>query len=522
MKTSVALLSNVNIAPLQNALQQEGFEKVYVAGFNQWQSELLNPVSELSAVNADYVVMYIDAGEWKKGNADAEEIIRSIRHYLLNNSRGSILICDMVYNPVHAATYTSVPGWFERSANNQLYQFAEEEVRVTIVPFSQLVMGYGYSRLFDPKYWYLGRMKLSLEGNRLLAREIRWLTRAKEGKSRKVLVLDLDNTLWGGVLGEDGWQNIQLSDEGTGLIFKEFQQLIIELSQLGVLIAICSKNKEADVREAMERNEHMLLKWNNFVATRVNWLPKDENIRSIALELNLGLDAFVFIDDNPVERTLIQESLPSVAVPQFPTDLTRLQQWMLEEVVYPYFARTTLTSEDLNKTSQYQRNAARESERNNFSFDEFIANLNIEIEVTEANEATLARIAQLTQKTNQFNMTMKRYTEADIIRLYNSDKHKLFTCRYRDKFGDEGIVGCFLIESVGNVARIDNFLLSCRVLGRKAEFQMLDALKNQLHQLQLTKISASYVPGERNQPAALVYEQYGFTTTNTNEYELQI
>jgi FkbH-like protein len=522
MNTLVALLSNVNIAPLQNALQQEGFEKVYVSGYNQWQSELLNPASGLNAAGADYVIMYIDAVEWKKGNSDVEEIIRSIRHYLANNTKGSILICDMVCNPLHAGTYATMPGWFERSANEQLYKLAENEVRVTIVPFMQLALRYGYNRLFDPKYWYLGRMKLSLDGNRLLSREIRWLTRAVEGKSRKVLVMDLDNTLWGGVLGEEGWQNIQLSEEGTGLIFKEMQQLIVELSQLGVLISICSKNNEADVREAIERNEHMQLSWNDFVAPRVNWLPKDENIRSIAQELNLGLDAFVFIDDNPVERTLVQESLPSVAVPQFPTDLTRLLQWMYEEVVYPYFARTTLTLEDRNKTLQYRRNAARESERNNFSFDEFVANLNIEIEVEIATEAGLSRIAQLTQKTNQFNMTMKRYTEADIIRMYGSDNWKLFTCRYRDKFGDEGIVGCFLIELEGDTVRIDNFLLSCRVLGRRAEFRMLDALKNQLHQLQVKKMVATYTPGERNQPAALVYEQYGFTTITSNEYKLQI
>lgn len=522
MQASIALLSNINMAPLQNTLQQEGFAQVYVAGYNQWQTELLNPMSGLYATNADYVVMYIDAGEWQKGNADAGEIIHSIRHYLANRPHGSILLCDMVCNPLHAGTYTAPASGFERSANDSLYRLAGEEARVSIIPFTRLIQGHGYTRLFDPKYWYLGRMKLSAEGYRLLAREIRWIIQALEGKTRKVLVLDLDNTLWGGVLGEDGWQHLQLSDEGTGLIFKELQQLIVQLSRQGVLLSICSKNNEADVREALERNEHMQLHWDDFVAPRVNWLPKDENLRSIALELNLGLDAFVLIDDSPVERALVQQSLPSVAVPAFPTDLTRLQQWMLEEVIYPYFARTSFTSEDRDKTAQYQRRAARESERNSFSYDDFIANLKIEIEVEAASAPTLARIAQLTQKTNQFNMTLRRYTEAEIEQMYNSTDWKLYTCRYRDKFGDEGIVGTFLIEINGDEARIDNFLLSCRALGRRAEFRMLDALRNQLHQLQLKKINAAYTEGERNQPAASVYKRYGFTTLDNNEYELQI
>jgi len=277
------------------------------------------------------------------------------------------------------------------------------------------------------------------------------------------------------------------------------------------------------VKELFASHPEMLLRWNDFAAHRVNWLPKHENLQSIAQELNLGLDSVVFIDDSAAERELVRQSLPEVVVPEFPGDISRLHRWMLEEVIYPYFARTSLTAEDTEKTEQYQRNAARERERDNtISYDQFISSLHIEISVDEATESSLARIAQLTQKTNQFNMTTKRYTEAEINELYRQPDWKFYTCRYRDKFGDEGVVGTFLVHLRQQEAIIDNFLVSCRALGRKAEYRMLDELTAKLGKLGITTIRSHYCKSERNSPASGVYKNHGFKETAANEYEYKI
>lgn len=522
MKASIALLSNINIAPLQQALQKEGFGEVYVAGYNQWQSELLNLSSGLYTAAPNYVVVYLHPGEWEKGMLPASQITQSIAFYL-QHAGSTVLLCEMVDYPLSAFTYLTSQATGNQELNQQLHAFCVESKRTRMISFSSLVMMHGYTNLFDDKYWYLGRMKFSLEGYRLLARELWWFVHALEGKTRKLLVLDLDNTLWGGILGEDGASGIQVSGEGKGLIYKEFQELIKQLSTLGVVLAICSKNNEEEVKELFESHPQMHLRWNDFAAHRVNWLPKHENLQSIAQELNLGLDSVVFIDDSAAERELVRQSLPEVVVPEFPGDISRLHRWMLEEVIYPYFARTSLTAEDTQKTAQYQRNAARERERDNtISYDQFISSLHIEISVDEATESSLARIAQLTQKTNQFNMTTKRYTEAEINELYRQPDWKFYTCRYRDKFGDEGIVGTFLVHLRHQQATIDNFLVSCRALGRKAEYRMLDELTTKLGKLGITTIRSHYCKSERNLPAAGVYKNYGFKETEANEYEYKI
>lgn len=522
MNKTIALLSNINIAPLQNALQTEGFSEVYVAGYNQWQSELLNPGSGLYTASPDYLFLYLHPGEWLKGSQPIDEITTSIGFFLENSLNTTVLVCEMVSYPLSTSTYIESKTDTDYTFCRELMEFCSQSKRTRLVRFSELVILHGYKTIFDEKYWYLGRMKFSLEGYRLMAQELRRLINALEGTIRKVLVLDLDNTLWGGVLGEDGLAGIQLSSEGKGLIYKEFQQICKDLLSSGVVLSVCSKNNEEEVRAAFANHPDMVLHWDDFAAHRVNWLPKHENLQSIANELNLGLDSLVFIDDSAAERELVSRSLPLVAVPEFPADITQLKHWLYDKVIYTYFARTTITSEDKGKAAQYKRNAFREQERSQISFEAFIQGLNIRVNVEPATEHTLARIAQLTQKTNQFNTSLKRYNEAETVEMYKSDNWKLYTCSYRDKFGDEGIVGAFLVHIKKQEACIDNFVVSCRALGRKAEYTLLKQLVGHLRELDCTLISAQYTPGDRNTPAAGVYKTYGFDEVAPNEYKLQI
>lgn len=521
MQPSIALLSNVTIDPLKNTLLQSGFGEVYTAGYNQWHSELLSPNSEIHKHPFDYIFIYLHPDEWP-GELIPDDIIGCIRSYLQQQAHGIVILCDLSGKPLDSNTFFSRRDEKKAYANKELQAFAQSEKRVRILPFSHMITHYGYKNLFDSKYWYLGRIKLSFEGFRLMALQLSQLIHALEGKNKKVLVLDLDNTLWGGIVGEEGWQNITLANEGKGLIYKDFQRQIAALMETGVVLTLCSKNNEADVRDVFANHPDMVLKWNHFVSTRVNWLSKDENIHSIAGELNLGPDSFVFIDDNVRERELVRSSIQGIIVPDFPADTTQLADWFVTEVAYPYFARTELTQEDRDKNLQYQRNAQREQAKQQISFDDYISQLNIEIKVSEATEDELTRIAQLTQKTNQFNLSLKRYTGSEIDQMYRSKNWKLYTSRYSDKFGDEGIVGAILIETDGRTANIDNFLLSCRALGRRAEFTILKQLIIELKNEGISTITAGFTPGERNMPASEFYSDFGFSTINTNQYELKL
>lgn len=521
MKSSIALLSNITIDPLKSTLQQVGFEDVYVAGYNQWQYELLNPDSEIIIHPYDYLLLYLHPDELAPG-FEISEIISAIDYFLQKQPKGIVLLCELSGKPLYTTTFAGNEQHTEHQLNSKLYEFAHQQPRVSILPLSRLVKLHGYTTLFDDKYWYLGRMKFSHVAYEILATEILHFTRAIEGTTSKVLVLDLDNTLWGGVLGEDGWQHIALSNEGKGLIYKEFQQQIASLKNTGVLLSLCSKNNEADVREAFEKHPDSILKWDDFVAPRVNWLPKDENLLSISQELSLGLDSLVFIDDSPLERELVRTSLPKVQVPDFPSDITQISKWFVGKVVYPFFARIRLTNEDADKTLQYHRNKEREEVSNQFSYDDFIQQLKIEAILQKATSDTLSRIAQLTQKTNQFNLSLKRYTEADIAAMHADKQWKLYTFTYRDKFGDEGIVGAVLVNLEKNSAHIDNFLLSCRALGRKVEFSILQQLIVELKESGTQRITASYCPGEKNIPARSFYSDSGFKALSENKFEKQL
>lgn len=521
MKSSIALLSNITIDPLKSVLQQIGFGKVYVAGYNQWQYELLSPDSEIINNSYTYLLLYLHPDELANG-VEIGEITSAIDQFLRQQPKGIVMVCDFSGRPLYTTTYTGDALVKEKVLNASLYTYATTQPRVQILALSRLVNLHGYNTLFDDKYWYLGRMKFSHTAYSLLAHEILNLSRAIEGKTSKVLVLDLDNTLWGGVLGEEGWQHITLSNEGKGLIYKEFQHQIALLKQTGVILSLCSKNNEAEVREAFKKHPDCILKWDDFVAPRVNWLPKDQNLLSICRELNVGIDSLVFIDDNQIERELVRTSLPEVQVPEFPANTTKLSQWFIEEVVYPCFPRIHFTKEDAYKTQQYHRNKEREEVRSQFSYDDFIQQLKIEVDIQEAKPDTLNRIAQLTQKTNQFNLSLKRYTEAEIATMYTSRDWKLYTCSYRDKFGDEGIIGSVLVLLKQDTAHIDNFLLSCRALGRKVEFSILEQIKSALKELGIQRITASYYPGEKNIPAKRFYSDCGFTTLSEHDFETQL
>ena len=325
-------------------------------------------------------------------------------------------------------------------------------------------------------------------------------------KRKKCLVLDLDNTLWGGVLGEDGIEGIKLGGDYPGKAFHYYQDALLELSKSGVILTVCSKNNEEDVLEAWEKNPFMVLKKDNFAAWRINWADKATNIKELAEELNIGLDSFVFVDDNPTERELIKQVLPMVEVPEFPAQPYELPQFF-KDLVERYFRVYSLTNEDKQKTEQYKANAQRaQAQRSFVDFDAFLESLDIQITIEAANEFNIPRIAQMTQKTNQFNLTTKRYTDAEVRSLVQAG-WKIWCISVADKFGDNGITGCIMV----NGDTFDTFLLSCRILGKGIEDAFIKKILSLLKESGVKTVLALYVPTAKNAQVKDFYERCGFT-----------
>ena len=406
--------------------------------------------------------------------------------------------------------------------NAALVKIEAEFSNVKILDIREFTRQFPASDVFDWKFWFISQMGMNPKVTKPF---IAWWSKKMEEIAlirKKCLVLDLDNTLWGGVLGEDGLEGVKLGGDYPGKAFHYWQKALLELSKTGVILTVCSKNNEADVLEAWEKNPFMVLKKDDFATWRINWTDKATNIKEMAEELNIGLDSFVFVDDNPTERELIKQVLPMVEVPAFPDQPYELPVFF-KELVEKYFRVYSITGEDKRKTEQYKANAQRaQAQRSFVDFDSFLESLDIQITIEAANEFNIPRIAQMTQKTNQFNLTTKRYTDAD-VRTFLQNGWKIWCISVADKFGDNGITGCIMV----NGDTIDTFLLSCRILGKGIEIAFIKQILVLLKENGAKSVKASYIPTAKNVQVNEFYEKCGFVCMEVDEegkksYELDI
>lgn len=377
-------------------------------------------------------------------------------------------------------------------------------------PVNDVASRIGKENFYSAKSWFAGKIPYTAQGCRALAEQIRRLLQTVRRVPKKVLVLDLDNTLWGGVLGEDGLQGIRLSDDGIGAAYKEWQQTIQQMQAGGVLLAVCSKNNEADAREVMEQHPHMLLRWDTFVSHQVNWADKAENLQKIAQELNLGLDSFVFVDDMPAERENIRLRLPMVTVPDFPAAPEQLPQFA-HALYAEHFQKLRSTAEDAQRTRQYQENRQREQAMQGLSYEDYLKSLHLKAERVPNTQATLDRAVQLFQKTNQFNLTTKRYTAQELGQRL-ADGWELYVYHVTDKFGDYGLVAVILLDTAQ--CRIDSFLMSCRIMGKQLENFFLDQVETELTARGQMRLQADYIPTDKNLPVKDLYPTLGYQTVS--------
>ncbi len=370
---------------------------------------------------------------------------------------------------------------------------------------------YPKEQWIDWKYYFISQMGIN---PKLAPAFKRWFNRRMEEidlQRKKCLVLDLDNTLWGGVLGEDGIAGIKIGGDYPGKAYSYFQQALIELAKNGVILTVCSKNNELDVLEAWAKNPFITLKDNYISAYRINWENKADNLVALSKELNIGLDSFVFIDDNPTERELVKQMLPMVEVPDFPDQPYQLPL-LIKEITSKYFGVYSITDEDRKKGEQYKANRERQSEVGRFvNFEDYLHSLQINITIESATEFTIPRVAQMTQKTNQFNLTTQRYTDSD-IRSFITNGGLVYTLSVSDKFGDSGVTGCCILCKDGaDNYYIDTLLLSCRILGKRIEESFVKSITNRLYDVGARRVYSKYIPTAKNSQVADFYERVGFS-----------
>jgi len=513
----IAVLSNVELrASLDELRKMDAEIEIYIpGGYGVWMQELLDENSQLVLSAPELVFLILDGISLFESFREDEidSIFETIKSFVEKHASLHFFISEIdVWNRQILPNDELNRGkLFEWKWNRAVYTLASSFERIHAFKLKELIESEGRKAFYSDKLWYLGGIRYSSLGHKKIADEMELLIRAYRKQRKKVLVLDLDNTLWGGILGEAGLDGIELADVKEGRRFKDFQTRIKELKNLGVLLTICSKNNVNDVMEAFEKHKHMVLKKDDFVRMKINWENKLKNIRELAEELNLGLDSFVFIDDNPAERELIKTSLPC-EVPGFPIDTARLNDFAWE-IYKRYFYTLKVSVEDVKKTEMYLKEMEREKLKENVaSLEEYLKSLNMKMKIRKLKEEDIQRAAELTQKTNQFNLTTLRLTEAEVRARMNDPNYSVYIASVEDRFGEYGKVLLAFVKKdyLNRTAEFENLLMSCRVFGRYLEDQFVGFIENDLLKEGIQELRARYIPTTKNKPAQDFFDRLAY------------
>ena len=499
---SVLFLSNMILQPIKRELPE--YIKPIFADIDSFV-QTLN-----SSIESDYIVIVFDTRFFYDLYIDEEafkqiDFIKALLKQFRQNNSAKIIIGNLFdrFLPFYTTCQTSQ---YHKllELNMQIEALKEEISDIEICNIFALGTQMGYDRLYNDKNRFLFQSPFTKEGIKALSKAISDTIQRFESKRKKVIVLDADNTLWGGIVGEDGVDGVAIDENYPGIAYKRFQLYLKSLKESGLVLAMVSKNNQNDVKELFEKRS-MPLGMEDFVTTRINWLPKSQNIKDIADELNLGLESFLFVDDNPFE---IEEVKNRLGIDTLLFDKANPLSSIEELSRIQSIHAIIVTQEDKLKSQQYKSEKARsEVFKDSTDIEEFIKSLNIEIEYWINNTSQIARITQLVNKTNQFNLTTKRYSQAQIEKLMSSQK--VFSFRVKDRFGDMGIVGVAII--IDNT--IDTLLLSCRVLGRGIEDRIMDILIKESK----GNLNSVYIPSAKNMQVENLYDRLGFELIDTKD-----
>lgn len=523
------LLPAIRVAGLRRRLLFD----VHAGSFGQYRQELLEPSAQLQAFRPDVVLLSLTAREAAARvplgatHAEADEAISSwvaeLRE-LWNKARNAFnpTIVQQTFldisEPVFGDFDRFVPGSPARVVarlNDQTIDAAAQD-GVLLLDVARASARDGIDAWFDIARWLQGKIEIAPQSAQRYGEMLARVIGAQRGQSKKCLVLDLDNTLWGGVIGDDGIDGIVLGDgSALGEAHLALQRYAKLLKERGVILAVCSKNDPAIAEAAFQEHPEMALRRPDIAAFVANWNDKAANLRAIAEQLNIGLDSLVFVDDNPAERARVRESLPMVAVPELPADPALYVRCLANG---GYFEAVSFTADDQHRAEQYAKNAQRESLRGAAqSIDEYLRALEMTVTFGEIKPVDLGRVAQLVNKTNQFNPTTRRCTVGELTEIANLQGSIALQFRLADRFGDNGLISAMVLRPAADdpaVLDMDLWVMSCRVFGRQLEFEAMSIAVEAAHRSGIRAIRATFIPSEKNGVVAGLYESLGFRRAN--------
>ena len=520
-----AFLGSFTVEPLADFTIVEAADcsiglQTYMAPYGQVSQEILNPESGLYRFAPNVTILMAEADSLSQNPVEASEYLVELARAFKEKGMGILIVSTFINEPPWPLHILKTEREIQPAKANQLLRETfTDDSRVQICDLDSLAAYFGYANAISPQMSAMARIPFSEGFLSLLARKLVSHLKTEAGIIRKCLVLDCDNTLWGGIIGEDGIDGITLGPDWPGREYVNFQKAILELYQQGIILAINSKNNEQDVMRVLREHPHMILREKHFASIIVNWDAKPKNMEKLAEQVNIGLDTLVFVDDNPAERQLISQILPQVEVLELPDNPALFEKTLRET---SFFAKSSLTEEDKKRGEIYAAQRRRtELQRSSVSFDDYLKSLEMVCSIKEAQEKDIKRAAQLSQRTNQFNLTTRRYSESDVTEMMGNPNWRIYILGLKDKFGDNGTVGLALVETQSKSWRLDTFLMSCRVIGRQVEDAFVDRICRDAVQAGCGNISAEYIPTAKNKLVADFWDKMGFNRLSADVKRIQ-
>jgi len=533
----VAVLGDTSTQFLVQSLRGTGFDygfnlQIWEADFNQIERQVNDSTSELYEFCPEIVILFHSShkflAEYNKLSVEQYKnlavarlgLVETLIKTMDNQLNAKIIYYN--YAEINDSIFGNYANKIEssflfqlRKLNYQLMLFAAEHSNFYLCDISSVQNHFGKSNIFQPSIYINSEMILSIDILPGVAVKTLDIIGALCGKIKKCLVLDLDNTLWGGIIGDDGIENIQLGSLGIGKAFTEFQYWLKKLKNRGIILTICSKNTEAIAKEPFEKHPDMVLRLDDIAVFIANWENKVDNIRRIKTILNIDYEAMIFLDDNPFERNLVRENIPTITIPELPEDPAEYLEYLY---TLNLFETVSHSNEDAERTKLYQTEMMRTVAKKNFTNEEdFLSNLNMLSLVEPFNKFNTPRVAQLSQRSNQFNLRTIRYTESDIEMLSAKENTFSFTFTLEDKFGDNGLITVVILEKENrDTLFISTWFMSCRVLKRGMENFVLNTIACFAQKNKFTFLRGEYIPTAKNEMVKDHYLNMGFSFLNNN------
>ena len=538
---SLAILGNCATQHLAKAIKGYAYEEkialtVFDADYNQIDAQVMDNNSELYQMTPDFTLFWLcteklyEAFCQSTNRSDfANQIITSLEGYWNRvNQQYKTTILQFNFTQIDDRVFgnygNKTPDSFLfqiRKLNYLLMEKCTQYKNVFIIDIEYLQQIYGEDGIKENKMYYIAKMPLSTKILPEVAKQTIDVIKAMKGKMKKCVILDLDNTLWGGVIGDDGLENIQIGELGLGHAFSEFQMWLKELQKRGIILAVCSKNEEETAKEPFLKHPEMVLHMEDIAMFVANWEDKASNIKRIQDTLNIGMDSIVFLDDNPFERNLVKSMIPDITVPNLPEDPSQYLNYVKS---LNLFETAAYSETDKNRTKQYQEEMGRVNLQKQFSsYSEYLERLEMTAEAKPFDKFHFSRIAQLTQRSNQFNLRTIRYTEQEIEQLAKEKEYLTLYFTLKDKFGDYGLISVVIMDKQPeNTLFISEWVMSCRVLKRSMEEFILDEIIRTAEEHGFDKVTGEYIRTPKNNMVSELYKKMGFQEVSKDRYKVNI